>query len=420
MRERIYLCLAHMSGREQAFIKEAFDTNWVVPMGPNVNGFEKDLERFVNNTDGAELHKSVVGLSAGTAAVHLALLACGVGRGDEVLVQSFTFCASSHPVTYLGATPVFIDSEPDSWNIDPELLEEAINDRISKTGRKPKAIVPVALYGMPYRIERIMDIAGRYEIPVIEDAAEGLGSRYKGRVLGTFGKYGVLSFNGNKMITTSGGGALICENEESKREILYYATQARESYPYYQHEHIGYNYRMSNICAGIGRGQMTVIDEHIAHHRHVQQLYCELLKDVEGISMHSSPSPDYDSNYWLCTAVLDPDLEIAGQENAYRQVITGAVGGAAGVTHAAKSSVTDCQPNANVEALRVALDSANVEARPLWKPMHRQPVYAANPAYVNGVSEGLFKVGICLPAGPYVTDDDVRYIVSAIKSAIRN
>ena len=420
MRERIYLCLAHMSGREQAFIKEAFDTNWVVPMGPNVNGFEKDLEIFVNDTAGAELHKSVVGLSAGTAAVHLALLACGVGRGDEVLVQSFTFCASSHPVTYLGATPVFIDSEPDSWNIDPELLEEAINDRISKTGRKPKAIVPVALYGMPYRIERIMEIAGRYGIPVIEDAAEGLGSRYKGRVLGTFGKYGVLSFNGNKMITTSGGGALICEDEESKREILYYATQARESYPYYQHEDIGYNYRMSNICAGIGRGQMTVIDEHIAHHRHVQQLYCELLKDVEGITMHASPSPDYDSNYWLCTAVLDPDLEISGQENAYKQVITGAVGGAAGVTHAARSSVTDCQPNANVEALRVALDSANVEARPLWKPMHRQPVYAANPAYVNGVSEGLFKVGICLPAGPYVTDDDVRYIVSAIKSAIRN
>lgn len=420
MRERIYLCLAHMSGREQAFIKEAFDTNWVVPMGPNVNGFERDLEIFVNNAAGAELHKSVVGLSAGTAAVHLALLACGVGRGDEVLVQSFTFCASSHPVTYLGATPVFIDSEPDSWNMDPELLEEAINDRISKTGRKPKAIVPVALYGMPYRIERIMEIAGRYGIPVIEDAAEGLGSRYKGRVLGTFGKYGVLSFNGNKMITTSGGGALICEDEESKREILYYATQARESYPYYQHEDIGYNYRMSNICAGIGRGQMTVIDEHIAHHRHVQQLYCELLKDVEGITMHASPSPDYDSNYWLCTAVLDPDLEISGQENAYKQVITGAVGGAAGVTHAARSSVTDCQPNANVEALRVALDSANVEARPLWKPMHRQPVYAANPAYVNGVSEGLFKVGICLPAGPYVTDDDVRYIVSAIKSAIRN
>lgn len=420
MRERIYLCLAHMSGREQAFIKEAFDTNWVVPMGPNVNGFERDLEIFVNDAAGAELHKSVVGLSAGTAAVHLALLACGVGRGDEVLVQSFTFCASSHPVTYLGATPVFIDSEPDSWNIDPELLEEAINDRISKTGRKPKAIVPVALYGMPYRIERIMEIAGRYGIPVIEDAAEGLGSRYKGRVLGTFGKYGVLSFNGNKMITTSGGGALICEDEESKREILYYATQARESYPYYQHEDIGYNYRMSNICAGIGRGQMTVIDEHIAHHRHVQQLYCELLKDVEGITMHASPSPDYDSNYWLCTAVLDPDLEISGQENAYKQVITGAVGGAAGVTHAARSSVTDCQPNANVEALRVVLDSANVEARPLWKPMHRQPVYAANPAYVNGVSEGLFKVGICLPAGPYVTDDDVRYIVSAIKSAIRN
>ena len=420
MRERIYLCLAHMSGREQDFIKEAFDTNWVVPMGPNVNGFEKDLEEFVNHREGDKepLHKAVVGLSAGTAAVHLALLACGVEAGDEVLVQSFTFCASSHPITYLGATPVFIDSEKESWNMDPELLEEAIKDRLAKTGKKPKAIIPVALYGMPYQIDRIMEIANRYEIPVIEDAAEGLGSRFNGQVLGTFGKYGVLSFNGNKMITTSGGGALICESEADKKEILFYATQARESYPYYQHEHIGYNYRMSNICAGIGRGQMTVIDEHIAHHKHVQELYCELLKDVPGITMHCNPGLEYDSNFWLCTATLDPDLKIKGQENAYKEVITGAVGGAAGVTHAAKTATTDCQPNANVEALRVALDAANVEARPLWKPMHKQPVYKNAPAYTNGVSEALFAVGICLPAGPYVTDDDVRYIVDTIKAAI--
>ena len=426
MQDRIYLCLAHMSGREQDFIKEAFDTNWVVPMGPNVNAFEKDLEAFVNSTPDVtdtpssnnSQFKSVVCLSAGTAAVHLALLSCGVGPGDEVLVQSFTFCASSHPITYLGATPVFIDSEPDSWNMDPDLLEEAIKDRIARTGKTPKAIIPVALYGMPYQIDRILDIAGRYGIPVVEDAAEGLGSRFQGRVLGTFGKYGVLSFNGNKMITTSGGGALICDSEGDKNEILFYATQARESYPYYQHEHIGYNYRMSNICAGIGRGQMTVINDHIAHHKHVQELYCELLKDVKGITMHCNPGPDYDSNFWLCTAVLDPDLKVKGQENAYRQVVSGAVGGAAGVTHAAASAVTDCQPNDNVEALRMALDAANIEARPLWKPMHKQPVYRNAPAYVNGVSESLFAKGICLPAGPWVSDSHVRYIVDAIKDAI--
>lgn len=419
MSNRIYLCLAHMSGKEMDFIKEAFDTNWVVPMGPNVNGFEQDLEKFVNNREGAKpLDKTVCCLSAGTAAVHLALLACGVSPGDEVIVQSFTFCASSHPITYLGATPVFVDSEKESWNMDPELLEEAIKDRMTKTGRKPKAIVPVALYGMPYQADRIMEIADRYGIPVIEDAAEGLGSRYNGQVLGTFGRYGVLSFNGNKMITTSGGGALICNNSEAKNEILFYATQARESYPYYQHEHIGYNYRMSNVCAGIGRGQMTVIDEHIAHHKHVQQLYCQLLGDVDGITVHNNPAPEYDSNFWLCTITLDPNLHIKGQENAYRKVITGAVGGAAGVTHTASTAVTDCQPNNNVEALRMILDTANVEARPLWKPMHRQPVYRNAPAYTNGVSESLFKVGMCLPAGPWVTDDDVRYIVESIKNAI--
>ena len=418
-KERILLCLAHMSGREMDFIKEAFDANWVVPMGPNVNGFEEDLEKFVNRcSDGHELDRKVVGLSAGTAAVHLALIGCGVGPGEEVLVQSFTFCASSHPITYLGAKPVFIDSEPRSWNMDPDLLEEAIKDRIARTGRKPKAIIPVALYGMPYEIDRIMEIADRYGIPVIEDAAEGFGSRFDGQVLGTFGRYGVLSFNGNKMITTSGGGALVCRNEDEKREMLFYATQARESYPYYQHEHIGYNYRMSNICAGIGRGQMTILDEHIAHHKHVQELYCGYLKDVEGIEMHCNPSPRYDSNFWLCAALLSPDVRIKGREDAYKAVINGAVGGAAGVTHAAKAATTDCQPDADVEALRVWLDKANVEARPLWKPMHRQPVYRDAVAYVNGVSEDLFHRGICLPAGPYVTDDDVRYICDCIKEAI--
>lgn len=420
MADRILLCLAHMSGKEQEFIKEAFDTNWVVPLGPNVNGFEKDLEEYVNQrTDGqAPLQKKVVALSAGTAAVHLALIACGVKPGDEVLVQSFTFCASSHPITYLGATPVFVDSERETWNMDPEILEKAINDRISKTGRKPKAIIPVALYGMPYQIDRIMEIANRYGIPVIEDAAEGFGSRFNGQVLGTFGEYGVLSFNGNKMITTSGGGALICPDADKAREVLWYATQARESYPYYQHEAIGYNYRMSNICAGIGRGQMTVLDEHIAHHRHVQALYKELLADVEGITLHQAPSPEFDSNYWLCTATLDTDLRIKGQENAYKKVITGAVGGAAGVTHTVDTATTDCQPNDNVEALRMALDAAGIESRPLWKPMHRQPVYRNAPAYVNGVSEALFKVGICLPAGPWVTDEHVRYIVDSIKASL--
>lgn len=417
--ERILLCLAHMSGKEQHFIKEAFDQNWVVPLGPNVDGFEKDLEVFVNRRENAEpMHKKVVALSAGTAAVHLALIGCGVRHGDEVLVQSFTFCASSHPVTYLGATPIFIDSEKDTWNMDPELLEEAIKDRIAKTGKKPKAIIPVALYGMPYKIDRIMEIADSYGIPVIEDAAEGFGSRFKGQVLGTFGRYGVLSFNGNKMITTSGGGALICPNKEEAREILWYATQARESYPYYQHEAIGFNYRMSNICAGIGRGQMTIADEHIVHHRHVQALYEELLNDVEGITMHVNPEADFDSNYWLCTATIDRDVRIKGQEKAYRQLVSGAVGGAAGVTHAASTAMTDCQPNDNVEALRMALDAANIESRPLWKPMHKQPVYRNNPSYINGTSESLFKTGICLPSGPWVTDEHIRYIVKTIKDSI--
>ena len=450
-RKRIYLCLAHMSedGMEQKYVKEAFDTNWVVPLGPNVNGFEKDLEEFVNTnrSNDTNLNKRVVALSAGTAAVHLGLLAAGVKAGDEVIVQSFTFCASTHPVTYLGATPVLVDSEPDTWNIDPELMEKAILDRKEKTGKYPAAIVPVALYGMPYRADRIMEIANKYGIPVVEDAAEGFGSKYKGQVLGTFGKYGVLSFNGNKMITTSGGGALITEDEDHWREIMMYATQYRESYPYYQHEKIGYNYRMSNICAGIGRGQMTVVNDHLAHHKHVQGLYEQLLADVKGVTVHKQPDVRckmadgreilvYDSNYWLCTITIDKDVKVKGQEDAYKTIVTGAVGGAAGVIHAAASAHTDCEPNANVEAMRVALDKAQIEARPVWKPMHKQPCYCrgkmedvrcknysvvtseTSVAYVNGVSEAIFKVGMCLPAGPYVTDDDVRYIVDTIKENI--
>ena len=410
--KRIYLCLAHMSGEEQKFIKEAFDTNWVVPLGPNVNGFEADLKVFVGGEN------EVVALSAGTAAVHLALLACGVGPGDDVCVQSFTFCASSHPITYLGATPVFIDSERDTWNMDPQLLEEAIKDRIAKTGKAPKAIVPVALYGMPYKIDEIMEIANCYGIPVIEDVAEGFGSKYDGKVLGTFGKFGVLSFNGNKMITTSGGGALVCANAEDKNNIMWYATQAREAYPYYQHEAIGYNYRMSNICAGIGRGQMTVAREHIDHHKHVQKLYEKSLADIPGIKVNKAPSEKFDSNYWLCTITIDESVKVKGQEKAYAAAIISAVGGAAGVIHVGGGVHTDCEPNANVEALRMALDAVGIEVRPVWKPMHKQPVYKNAPAYINGVSESIFKVGMCLPAGPYVTDDDVNYIVEQIKANI--
>ncbi len=425
MNKRIYLCLAHMSGNEQKYIQEAFDTNWVVPLGPNVNGFEDDLKQFVSSCNNKDTDtrnhlqdKQVVALSAGTAAVHLALIACGVQAGDEVCVQSFTFCASSHPITYLGAKPVFIDSEADSWNMDPALLEQAILDRKAKTGNYPKAIIPVALYGMPYRIHEILAIANKYGIPVIEDAAEGFGSRYYGQVLGTFGEYGVLSFNGNKMITTSGGGALICPNAEAKQKVMWYATQAREAYPYYQHEAIGYNYRMSNICAGIGRGQMTVAEEHIRHHKHIADLYEQTFAHIDGITFHKNPAAEYDSNYWLNTITLDPALRIVGQEHAYEVAVQGAVGGAAGVTHAATTLRTDCQPNDNVEALRMFLDQANIESRPVWKPMHKQPVYKDAAAYTNGVSEALFKVGMCLPSGPMVSDEEVAYIVDTIRKAI--
>ena len=407
-----------MSGKEQQFIQEAFDTNWVVPLGPNVNGFEEDLKQYVNaRSNAAALNKEIVALSSGTAAIHLALIACGVKPGDEVICQSFTFCASANPVTYLGATPVFVDSEADSWNMSPELLEQAILDRKAKTGRYPKAIIPVSLYGMPYRIDEIMAIADKYGITVIEDAAEGLGSRWKDQVLGTFGEYGVLSFNGNKMITTSGGGALICKDLEAKQRIMWLATQAREAYPYSHHEAIGYNYRLSNICAGIGRGQMTILDEHIAHHKHIAQRYREAFAGIDGITFHDAPSAEFDANFWLCTALIDEQAHVRGEEHA--EAVQGAVGGAAGVVHGGGSVHTDCEPNRNVEAMRICLDQAGIESRPLWKPMHKQPVFKDCPAYVNGVSEAMFRQGICLPSGPMVTDEDVTLIIQTIRQAFK-
>ncbi len=375
-RKTIYLCLAHMSeaGVEQKYVKEAFDTNWVVPLGPNVNAFEGDLEAFVGQ------EKKVVALSAGTAAVHLSLLACGVGPGDEVLVQSFTFCASSHPITYLGAKPVFIDSEEGSWNMDPELLEVAIKDRIAKTGKTPKAIVPVALYGMPYDCDKIMSIGAKYGIPVIEDAAEGFGSKWKGQVLGTFGKFGVLSFNGNKMITTSGGGALVCSTPEEAATTRFYATQARDKAPHYQHSKVGYNYRMSNICAGIGRGQMYVLEEHINARRRNHALYREQLKDIKGISFLVDPTPDYQSNHSLTCIIIDP-------------LITGFTR----------------------EELRKKMEEANIETRPLWKPMHLQPVFEDCPYYGDNVSEDLFDKGLCLPSSPVLSQEDLERVIDVIR-----
>ena len=386
MKSRIWLSLAHMSGREQEFIQEAFDTNWVVPLGPNVNAFEKSLRDFLIGDGGLQIENEgmrIVALSAGTAALHLGLILLGVQAGDEVICQSFTFCASANPVTYLGATAVFVDSEEDTWNMNPVLLEEAIRDRMAKTGRKPKAIIPVHLYGMPAKMDEICAVAEKYEIPVLEDAAEALGSEYKGQKCGTFGKFGALSFNGNKMITTSGGGALVVPNEESKKAAMFYATQAREPYPYYQHEKIGYNYRMSNICAGIGLGQMTVLEEHVAHHRHVHELYEQAFANVKGIELKSNPDERFHANYWLCTILIDKE-----------------------------ETGVDC------EELRVFLDSKGIETRPLWKPMHLQPVFAGSPCYVDGTSEKLFEKGLCIPAGPCVTDEDVAYIVSEIKSCI--
>lgn len=371
-----------MSGKEQQYIQEAFDTNWVVPLGPNVNAFEEDLAAFANRRDGAEpLQKQVVASSAGTAAIHLGLIMLGVEKGDEVICQSFTFAASANPVVYQGATPVFVDSEPGTYNMDPQLLEEAIKDRIAKTGKKPKGIIPVYLYGMPARIDEIFEVAKRYEIPVLEDAAEGFGSVYKGQVCGTFGDYGVMSFNGNKMITTSGGGALICPDSDTKKRVMFYATQAREPFPYYQHEKIGYNYRMSNICAGIGRGQMTVADEHIRHHQWVHEQYEKAFAEIDAITVHSAPEEYMKPNYWLSTIRFEDGKHTVDGE---------------------------------LLSLIQKLSDANIETRPLWKPMHLQPVYKDAPAYTNGVSERLFSCGLCLPSGPYVREEEINYIVRII------
>lgn len=378
--KHIHLSLAHMSGKEEEFIHEAFLTNWVVPLGPNVDGFENDLAAWLGEKSASPLH--VVALSSGTAAIHLALVMLGVGPGDEVICQSFTFAASANPIVYQGATPVFVDSEPGTWNMDPELLRQAIDDRLRATGKLPKAIIPVHLYGTPARMDEINSVASAYGIPVVEDAAEALGSEYNGSYCGTFGTYGALSFNGNKMITTSGGGALICPDEESARRVKFYATQARENFPYYQHEQIGYNYRLSNISAGVGRGQMYVLDEHIARRRAIHTLYVEKLKNTPGITvMQPRSNVDLHPNYWLSTILVNP------QE--------------AGFTY---------------QELSARLTAADIESRPLWKPMHLQPVFAKSPAYVNGVSEALFAQGLCLPSGPMVTDEDVDKIVEIIKN----
>lgn len=379
MTNRIYLSLAHMSGHEQEFIKEAFDTNWVVPLGPNVDAFEKSLSDFL--THNSQLSTlNCVALSSGTAAIHLGLVLMGVQPGDEVICQSFTFAASANPIAYLEATPVFVDSERDTWNMDPVLLEEAIKDRLRKTGKLPKAIIPVHLYGMPAKMDEIMAIANRYDIPVLEDAAEALGSTLNNRNCGVFGELGVLSFNGNKMITTSGGGALICRTEEEAKQTKFYATQARDNAPHYQHSKVGYNYRMSNICAGIGRGQMFVLEEHIARRREIHDLYTELLKDVSGISVMQNPCENYQSNFWLTCILVDP----------------------------AKAGKTR-------EDIRLAMDAENIETRPLWKPLHLQPVFTNAPFYGNGTSEHLFDIGLCLPSGPTLTDDDIRKVVEVIK-----
>ena len=383
MENRIWLSLAHMGGREQEFIQEAFDTNWVVPLGPNVNAFEKALRDFLIENGKLKVEnegKQVVALSAGTAALHLGLILLGIGEGDEVICQSFTFSASANPIAYQGATPVFVDSEEDTWNMDPVLLEEAIKDRLEKTGRLPKAIIPVHLYGMPGKLDEILEVAGRYNIPVLEDPAEALGSEYKGRKCGTFGEYAALSFNGNKIITTSGGGALVCPSEERAKRALFYATQAREQAPHYQHEKIGYNYRMSNICAGIGRGQMFVLEEHVARRREIHDLYVKLLDGVKGVKVMCQPEGgDFNSNYWLTCITVDPEE--------------------AGFTR---------------EDVRLALDGDNIESRPLWKPMHLQPVFKEAPFYGNGTSERLFEIGLCLPSGPMLTDQDIERVAKVI------
>lgn len=373
MDDKIWLSSPHMGGNELKYIHEAFDANWVAPLGPNVNGFEEDLEHYLKNG------VKVAALSAGTAALHLALIECGVEAGDEVICQSMTFSASANPIAYCGAVPVFIDSEKDTWNMCPVALEEAVKDRISK-GRKPKAIIVVHLYGMPAKMEEIAAVAAKYDIPVIEDAAEALGSTYKGRACGTFGRFGILSFNGNKIITTSGGGALACHTQEDKDKAVFLSTQARDNAPHYQHSHIGYNYRMSNICAGIGRGQMEVLDERVAARRAMQQFYTALFSGIEGVTVFTEPSADYFSNHWLSAITID-----------------------AGITGKTR------------EDLRLAFLEDNIESRPLWKPMHLQPVFATAPYYGGTVAENLFNDGLCLPSGSNLTDAERKRIADKVK-----
>jgi dTDP-4-amino-4,6-dideoxygalactose transaminase len=375
MNSKIWLSSPHMGGNEQVFVNEAFDTNWIAPLGPHVNNFEHDLEKYTGASYAAAL-------SSGTAAIHLSLIMLGVNAGDEVICQSFTFSASANPIAYLGATPVFIDSEKDTWNMCPELLESAIKDRIQK-GKKPKAIIPVHLYGMPAKMERIMEIAAEYGIPVIEDAAEALGSKMNGKAAGTFGTIGILSFNGNKIITTSGGGALISNDGYFVKQARFLATQARDEAPHYQHSQIGYNYRMSNVCAGIGRGQMMVIEDRVNQRRAVYETYIQHLANLPGIDFLPEPA-GYKSNRWL-TGILVDDRKTNG------------------ATH---------------ETIRLALETENIESRPLWKPMHLQPVFEAYPSYTNGVSENLFDKGLCLPSGSNLTADDIMRVVTNIKNVL--
>lgn len=377
MNKKIWLSLAHMGGHEQVFIKEAFDTNWVVPLGPNVNAFEKNLSEYL------EQDKHIVALSSGTAAIHLALVMLGVKTGDEVICQSFTFSASANPIEYLGATPIFVDSEEDTWNMSPKYLEQAIVDRKFKTGNYPRAIIVVHLYGMPAKIDEIISIADRYGIPVLEDAAEALGSEYKGKKCGTFGAYGVLSFNGNKIITTSGGGALICADERKADRVMFYATQARENKPYYYHKEIGYNYRMSNVCAGIGRGQMMVLKEHLNRRRQIHELYSELLKEVKGIIVMQAIKGDFFSNYWLTCILIDAK-------------ITGKI---------------------PIDVMR-SLTNANIESRLLWRPMHLQPIFEDKPYYGNKISESIYDRGLCLPSGSILEDRDIERVVSELKKSL--
>jgi dTDP-4-amino-4,6-dideoxygalactose transaminase len=362
---KIWLSSPHMGGNEQKFVQEAFDTNWVAPLGPNVTGFENDLEAYLGE------QVFVGALSSGTAALHLALILLNVQRGDEVICQSMTFSASANPIVYQGATPVFVDSEKDTWNICPIALEEAILDRIAK-GKKPKAIIAVHLYGMPFKADVIRAIADKYQIPIVEDSAEALGSSYKGQKCGTFGDISILSFNGNKIITTSGGGAIVTKTKEQKDKAVFLSTQARDNAPHYQHSEIGYNYRMSNICAGIGRGQMEVLDKHIALRRAMHDFYLEVFDTVEGITVFNEPSVDYYSNHWLSAIVVHPEL---------------------------------CNGKTR-EDLRLALEAQNIESRPLWKPMHLQPVFSDAPYYGSTVSQNLFEKGLCLPSGSNLSDSD--------------